>query len=114
MWDVRYEDLDMADVGPYAAIGATQYYDDKKEDKPAAYVFEDFVYRNIYVERSGVAKHSYAVDFACNDRHGPQCRNFALDNVTFEHSGGMHCRGVQGTATGVKGIDSCLGSTTFV
>ena len=82
---------------------------------PPNYVFmERITYTNV-TSFGGGDKHKNVVNFGCaSDLNGKNNCEVALKNVAFDDLGsagmktGMHCGGVKGTATGLKGINNCL------
>ena len=82
---------------------------------PPNYVFmERITYTNV-TSFGGGDSNKKVVDFGCaSDLNGKNNCEVTLKNVTFNDLGsagmksGMYCGGVEGAATGLRGINNCL------
>eukprot|EP01052_Picozoa_sp_SAG31_P048835 SAG31_NODE_10404_length_1142_cov_1.204219_1_plen_307_part_00 len=116
VWDTKYQDIVMHDV--QLPINLDQYYGihpEKMKHPPPNYVLmERISYKNL-TSYGGGDKHKNVVGFSCaSDLNGRNNCHVTLTNVTFKDLGsdgmktGMHCGGVNGTVTGLTGINDCL------
>jgi len=101
VWDVKYEDLTMYDVGQ--AIVLTQFYEGTG---PSTYLFE-VAFEHISVSRG---RGEDAIDFDCDDHvnNVANCEVTLKDIRFFNSDAGMQCKGVRGNASGIWGIECCL------
>jgi polygalacturonase len=116
VWGVTYENLTMKDV--QLPIDLEQFYDVKSSKLPSSKVFyERITYRNIHSVGGG-DKHGKVVSFTCDNHYDGEnnCASLAFENVVFTGLGsaskkaGMLCEHAKGSATGLVGINNCLGS----
>eukprot|EP01065_Artemidia_motanka_P003319 TRINITY_DN11591_c0_g1_i1.p2 TRINITY_DN11591_c0_g1~~TRINITY_DN11591_c0_g1_i1.p2 ORF type:complete len:184 (+),score=49.42 TRINITY_DN11591_c0_g1_i1:963-1514(+) len=95
-------------AGVQQTIEVNQFYEAHPSD-PSSYLFENFTFRNITSVPFG-ATDKTLVDFNCGTHFdgASNCKGFRLDGVRFTGAAQMRCHGVEGTAAGLSGIDSCL------